>query len=66
MDSYIANDGDRLDSVTYKCYGTLDNFMEVLSANIHLLGVEFLSSGDVVYLPLFTRIENEEVPALWN
>ena len=66
VDKYIANDGDRLDSVAFKCYGTLENFREVLDANIHLLGVDVLSSGDIVYLPLFTKIENEEVPALWN
>lgn len=66
MNSYIANDGDRIDIVVFKAYESLDNFFEVLEVNQHLLGKETLDSGDIVYLPIFEVKPKEETKALWN
>lgn len=66
MNSYIANDGDRVDVVAYKAYETLDNFNEVLNANPHLLEKELLHSGDVVWLPDYKPPDVSEVKTLWN
>ncbi len=66
MNNYIALDGDRLDVVAFKTYETLDNFEDVLKANPHLLRIDHLSSGDIVYLPPYIKKEVEEVKALWN
>ncbi|AVK80668.1 tail protein X [Campylobacter fetus] len=52
-DKVVAKDGDRLDTIVYKHYGSLEYFEQVLSVNFSL-GV-VLKAGDVVILPEFTK-----------
>lgn len=66
MDRYVANDGDRIDSVVYRTYGTLEPLWMVLESNRELLGREVLQSGDVVVLPLYKTKPKEETKALWS
>ena len=66
MNKYIALDGDRLDVIVYKTYETLENFQDVLKANLHLLQKYILESGDIVYLPDFIKPKEKEPKALWN
>ncbi|RAZ62895.1 tail protein X, partial [Campylobacter hyointestinalis] len=51
MTRYVAKDGDRLDSIVYKHYGSLEYFSQVLSVNFGLCVI--LKAGDVVILPEF-------------
>ncbi|WP_059431021.1 tail protein X [Campylobacter hyointestinalis] len=53
MTKYVAKDGDRLDSIVYKHYGSLEYFSQVLSVNCGLSVI--LKAGDVVILPEFTK-----------
>ena len=66
MNNYIANDGDRIDEIVYKAYGSIDPFFQVLEANTHILHKDSLDSGDVVYLPIVETKPKEETKALWN
>lgn len=63
MRKYIAKDDDRLDTIVYKYYGTLDVFAEVLSVNSHLDAI--LNAGDIVYLPEITIQADNKANALW-
>lgn len=50
MKPYVAIDGDRIDTIVYKHYGTLDDVLEaVIAANQQLPAI--LSAGYIVYLP---------------
>ena len=49
---YIAVDGDRLDSIVYKYYGTLEPLERVIALNVQLPAI--LRTGDRVILPEFT------------
>ena len=59
MEIVLAQKGDRLDSICYKTYGTLEKeiFNKFLEANVHLLKKIELDSFDKVYLP---KLEQEE------
>lgn len=48
---YRAKDGERLDSIVYAHYGTLDLFQSVLACNPNLLNHRILRAGEVVWLP---------------
>jgi len=68
MNQYRANDGDRLDIIVFKNYGSIDRYVMdiVLDANEHLLGNTILKAGDVVFLPEITTTTQETTTkALW-
>lgn len=69
MKQYRAVDGDRLDIIVYKVYGTIavDVMELVIDANNHLLASARLSSGDIVNLPDVTINQSEsKAQALWS
>lgn len=55
---YLAKDGDRLDSIVYKHYGSLEYFPQVLSINFDLCVI--LKAGDIVILPKFASKEPKQ------
>ncbi|WP_286030870.1 tail protein X [Helicobacter pullorum] len=62
---YIAKDDERLDSIVYSHYGTLNVFQSVLETNSHLLNKKILNAGDIVLLPkINTSIKT--LDDLWN
>ena len=62
---YIAKDNERLDSIVYSHYGTLNVFQSVLEVNSHLLNKKILNAGDIVLLPqIDTSIKT--LDDLWN
>ncbi|DAB30688.1 MAG TPA: phage tail protein [Sulfurimonas sp. UBA12504] len=68
MNQYRAVDGDRLDIIVFKAYGSVDvNVMAaVMDANEHLLKNAKLSAGDMVYLPEIEIKQDESLAkALW-
>ena len=68
MNQHRANDGDRLDIIVFKNYGSIDRYVMdiVLDANEHLLGNTILKAGDVVFLPEITTATQERTTkALW-
>ncbi|MFV0481360.1 MAG: tail protein X [Campylobacteraceae bacterium] len=62
MTIYTAKDGDRLDKIVYKHYGTPEIFSQVLVYNTKLDAI--LKAGDKVYLPTIT-IEAKKEDRLW-
>ena len=66
MNKTIAEDGDRLDQIAFKHYGTLQNFEAVLKANIHLIDKVVLTAGNIVCLPEINSEIIKEVKTLWN
>ncbi|CUU82500.1 tail protein X [Campylobacter hyointestinalis] len=60
---YIVSDGERLDAIIYKHYGTLENFAEILAFNSHLNSV--LKAGDRVFLPEIKVKEIKSEKTLW-
>jgi len=66
MNKYKANDGDRLDVIVFKNYGSIDADVidAVLDANEHLLENAVLKAGDIVFLPEITTTQ-ETTKALW-
>jgi phage tail protein X len=67
METYIAKQGDRLDSIIYKHYKSLDKDIveAVLKENRHLLKKCLLGAFDKVYLPE-TEVKTEQKGrALW-
>lgn len=68
MNQYRAVDGDRLDIIAFKAYGSISaGAMEALmDANEHLLESTTLVAGDVVNLPEIESAQPEaETKALW-
>jgi len=64
MTQVIANSGDRLDTIVYRHYGTLDYFEAVLAVNPKLSAI--LKAGDVVLLPeCGANEEASEEAKLW-
>ena len=61
----IAEAQDRMDEIAYKHYGTLENFGEVIEANIHLCNKSILDKQDQVYLPDYVPPIVEKAIALW-
>jgi phage tail protein X len=62
MTKYIAYEGERLDTIIYKHYGTLDVFAQVLKLNARLKPI--LKDKDIVYLPDI-KIEAKKEKELW-
>jgi len=68
MNQYRAVEGDRLDIIVFKAYGSIDAvvFDAVLDANEHLLQSSVLQAGDIVYLPKVAQTsKNKKTKALW-
>ncbi|EAC1839728.1 tail protein X [Campylobacter lari] len=59
---YIAKDGEKLDSIVYKHYGTLEYFDQVLMVNPKL--EPLLKTGDKIVLPVIKQKESKE-DVLW-
>ena len=59
MNKYIAKDNERLDSVVYRFYGSLEYFSMGLEANPKLNPL--LKRGDVVSLPAIEKKERIEM-----
>lgn len=68
MTTHKAVDGDRLDRIIYKYYGTLESSVvaSVIEANVHLAHKVTLDAGDVVNLPEAETSETDTASrALW-
>lgn len=68
MNQYRAAEGDRLDIIVFKAYGSIDAdvMAAVLDANEHLLDRTVLHGGDIVYLPeIETAQDVAQTKALW-
>ena len=68
MNQYRTIDGDRLDIIVFKAYGSIDaHIMDaVMDANPHLLDKTVLSAGYIVYLPEIETVQPESTTkALW-
>ncbi len=69
MIEYRAAAGERLDTIIYKIYGTLDSeiIAAVIEENKHLLASSVLAADDIVYLPeIETKQDVATVKALWS
>ena len=68
MKTYEAQNGDRLDTITYNTYKTLDKEVleKVFEANPHLTTKPILEFGDIVNLPVIEIAKKPtEVKTLW-
>jgi len=66
MTTYQCSDGDRLDIIVFKAYGSLEAMNTVLEANPHLLDHTSLRAGETVYLPDWQPpIIKQETRTLW-
>lgn len=66
MTIYIVTEPQRLDTIVYKHYKTLDVYETVLEINTKLLGKYILSVGDKVLLPSIEITKKQEDGALWD
>lgn len=71
--TYIAKQGDRLDSIYYRFYGDItlhsyeSGYNAFVLANIHLISSPVLQGGERVYLPNFESASStDEVLGLWE
>lgn len=67
MRCVIATKNDRIDSIVYAYYGSLNPLNEVMMANAHLMSKPLLDDGDKVFLPTYeaeTSSESDGV-SLW-
>ncbi len=68
MKTYVAQHGDRLDTITNNTYKTLDKEVleKVLEANPYLASKPILEFGDIVNLPVIEIAKKSiEVKTLW-
>lgn len=65
MRTVEAMQGERLDEIVLREYGTLDPLEEVLEFNVSLQAKVTLNDADIVYLPLIEKEETKEVSGLW-
>jgi len=68
MTQYRPQEGERLDTIVFKAYGSVDaKVMDaVMEENTHLLDRTVLASGDVVFLPEIETAQSEsKTKALW-
>ena len=63
---YRAKDGERLDSIVYAHYGTLDLFQSVLACNPNLLNHRILRAGEIVWLPSADTKAKSLEKKLWS
>jgi phage tail protein X len=62
MTEYKCKDGDRIDDVVYKHYGSLEPLAKVLFANPHLLELPIiLNSPTIIKLPKIDDVKSDEV-----
>jgi len=61
MKQYRVQEGERLDRIVFKVYGSVDaKVIEmVMDANKHLLTATILKSGDVINLPEIEMVQAE-------
>lgn len=71
--TYIAKQGDRLDSIYARFYGAItthsykSGYNAFVLANIHLAHSPVLQGGERVYLPRFEDTsQDDEVSGLWS
>lgn len=62
---YTASDDERLDSIVYKYYKSLDNFALVLELNSNLANKTHLCAGDIVILPEIKKEDETKELSLW-
>ena len=65
MREVIPKNGERLDEIVFKEYGTLDFFEKVLSENQKLSNKIFLSEADIVYWPQIEIVSINKMETLW-
>lgn len=67
MKTYVGQNGDRLDQIVFREYGTLTIFDKVVAANNHLGSRTVLKDGDIINLPVVEveKITTKEVKSLW-
>ena len=65
MKQIKATQNERLDTVVFREYKSLDNFGKVLEQNKHLQNKAVLSDGDIINLPILETVIKKEVSALW-
>lgn len=70
MKTFIAQNGDRLDTIINNTYKTLDKEVvkKVFEANPHLATTPVLSDGDIVNLPV-VELQKEQIKkakTLWE
>lgn len=63
-----AMQNDRLDTIVYTYYGTLEPLNMVMLSNAHLMSKVLLDDGDKVYLPEYTTTDASESDgvSLWK
>lgn len=68
MITYITKDGDVLDAICFKYYGSTTGVVEkVLEANRHLAELDAIFSANVkIVLPDLTQEEETESVKLWS
>ncbi len=71
--TYIAKQGDRLDSIYYRFYGEIElnsyesGYNAFVLANIHLARKPVLQGGEIVSLPRFESTNStDEVLGIWE
>lgn len=70
--TYLAKQGDRLDSIHYRFYGDItlhsyeSGYNAFVLANIHLVRLPVLQGGEIVYLPRFEESKADEVLGIWE
>ncbi len=65
MKEVTAKNGERLDEIVFREYGTLDFFEKVLSENQKLSKKIFLDESDIIYLPEITIVSSKKQETLW-
>ncbi len=64
---YSCNDGDRIDLIVFKHYGSLERLNDVISFNQNLIKKSMiLESGTKIKLPIFTDKKERTVPGKIN
>ncbi|ELY5938921.1 tail protein X [Cronobacter malonaticus] len=72
MTKYTTNDGDRLDAICRKCYGSTHGVVEAVlydTANYDTTTTEVFSAGAVINLPVISAsetIQKLEEHVLWE
>ena len=56
----------RLDTIVFEHYGSLDNLEAVMVENKQYLNKYILYTGDIVELPIYEIVKENEGEALWD
>ena len=65
MKELTAKNGERLDEIVFREYGTLDFFEKALSENQKLSKKIFLDESDIIYLPEIMIVSSKKQETLW-